>query len=194
MTPQQNYLQVQLALLQHHLDDARVYGSTGHRDAAGLSLDDAEEGVEQVGSKTLPPEAQQQIEQVAQQGDHEAAEAGVPASNHEQAEKIACFQLGMDVLCRQLGLVGARRELFRKVASQVALERVKTAADALACVGEFGAVKQAMQPLAPVAPLAPIGQGAKPGTSTPPAHTANKKLLKTMPGSDKPGSPNLGLG
>lgn len=141
MTPEQLHLLVQLTQLQHHLDDAEVYSGTGHQDAAHLSLDDAEEGVERIGETVLPPEGQEQLEEVEEQGDEEEEEAGIEEEGHEQEDqelKVASFQLGMDVLCRQLGIVGERRELFKKVAQHVAMGRVKTAQDVLECVGSLG--------------------------------------------------------
>jgi hypothetical protein len=138
MNPDQIRLLLQLAQLQHHLDDAEVYSGTGHQDAAHLSLDDAEEGVEAIGQQQLPPEGQKHLEEVEEAGDKEEEEAGVEEPEHEQEEKIACFQLGQDVLCRQLGLVGERRELFKKVASLVALGKVTTAQDMLECLGSLG--------------------------------------------------------
>lgn len=164
MTPLQNYLQVQLALVQHHLDDARIYSETGHQDATGLSLDDAEESVERVGKKSLPPPAQQQLEQVADDGDQEAEKAGVPATRHEEkGEKIACFQLGMDVLCRQIGITGARRELFRKVASKIAMGEISNPYQVLQTVGSLGST-QAAKPAKRTAAIMRVG---KPGMPKP---------------------------
>lgn len=177
MTPEQNRLQIQLALLQHHLDDARIYNGLGYDDASQLSLDDAEESLERVGESELTEQAREPVEEVAESGEEEAEELGIPPSQHEvdKSKKLA-FQLGMDVLCGQVGIRGVRRELFRKVAAQHALGRIQDHEIGLAVQG-FGDL--------PHTKIARI-PGSQPGNT--PATTGGQRTITLTPAQRSGGS------
>jgi hypothetical protein len=120
----QDRLLAMLAQLQHHLDDAEVYSGQGFKLPTHLSLDDAEEGVENVAETVLPPQKAKVIEEVAEQGDEEEVEKGVEEPGHEAeeaAEKMgaalpddvspeAAFELGLRRGLQKLGFAGVRLE------------------------------------------------------------------------------------
>jgi hypothetical protein len=125
-------LLAQLVLIQHHIDDAEVYGGTGHQDAANLSLDDAEEGVENIAEKVLPPSKTEVVEGVAEEGDKEEEEAGIEEEgldSEKEAHANDAFEIGMRYTFHKQGFDNARIEALVDVAKGMAQGSVKTAAD-----------------------------------------------------------------
>lgn len=127
-----------LAQLQHHLDDAEVYGGQGLQLPAHLSLDDAEEGVEDLSKTLLPPQKAQVIEEVAEKGDEEEVEKGVEEPGHD-VEKAAglpddvspeaAFELGFRRGLQKLGFARLQLEAMVEVGTQHGLGNIKTAGD-----------------------------------------------------------------
>ena len=117
----QDTLLAQLAMLQHHLDDAESYSAMGQQPAAHLSLDDAEEGVERVSQQVLPPAKAEVIEDVAQQGDKEEKEVGAEkvvedakappmAVEDKEAKALDAFELGLRYNFKRAGIAPDRIE------------------------------------------------------------------------------------
>jgi hypothetical protein len=123
-------LLAQLTMLQHHIDDAEVYGAQGRQDAAQGSLDDAEENTEAVAEQVLPPAKAEVVEDVGAQGDKEEEAAGV---QDEDAEKEArandAFEVGLRYTFHKQGFDASRIEALVDVAKGLASGAVKTASD-----------------------------------------------------------------
>jgi hypothetical protein len=128
-----------LAQLQHHLDDAESYGGQGLQLPAHLSLDDAEEGVEDLSETLLPPGKAKVIEEVAEKGDEEEEEKGVEEPGHEQEKEgsalpddvspEAAFELGLRRGLQKLGFASMQLEAMVEVGIQHGLGNIKTAGD-----------------------------------------------------------------
>ena len=128
-----------LAQLQHHLDDAEVYGGQGLKLPAHLSLDDAEEGVEDLSETLLPPQKAQVIEEVAEKGDEEEVEKGVEEPGHDLEKEgsalpddvspEAAFELGLRRGLQKLGFAAMQLEAMVAVGIQHGLGNIKTAGD-----------------------------------------------------------------
>lgn len=129
----QDQLLAQLVMLQHHLDDAESYQAQGHGDAAHLSIDDAEEGVENLAEKTLPPAKAEVVDQVAEQGDEEEEEVGAE-DLHKEARANDAFEIGMRFTFHKQGFDGPRIEALVDVARGMASGAVKTAAEIHECM------------------------------------------------------------
>jgi hypothetical protein len=135
----QDRLLAMLAQLQHHLDDAEVYSGQGFKLPTHLSLDDAEEGVENVAETVLPPQKAKVIEEVAEQGDEEEEEAGIEEPGHDLEKEgaalpddvspEAAFELGLRRGLQKLGFAGVRLEAMVEVGIQHGLGNIKTAGD-----------------------------------------------------------------
>lgn len=136
-----------LAQLQHHLDDAEVYGGQGLKLPAHLSLDDAEEGVEDLSETLLPPQKAEVIEEVAEKGDEEEVAKGVEEPGHE-AEKEAsampadvspesAFELGFRQGLQKLGFAGLQLEAMVDVGMQHGLGNIKTAGDVVEILSPY---------------------------------------------------------
>jgi len=130
----QDQLLAQLVMLQHHLDDAETYGAQGQQDAAHLSLDGAEEGVENLAEQTLAPAKAKVVGDVAAQGDEEEEEAGAEEAPEKEAQANDAFEIGMRYTFHKQGFDGSRIEALVDVARGMASGSVKTAADIHECM------------------------------------------------------------
>lgn len=136
-----------LAQLQHHLDDAETYGGQGMQLPAHLSLDDAEEGVEDLAETVLPPQKAQVIEEVAEKGDEEEVEKGVEEPGHAAEKEAAAlpadvspesaFELGFRRGLQKLGFAGLQLEAMVELGTQHGLGNIKAASDVVEVLSPF---------------------------------------------------------